>query len=140
VIARVALAVLFVAMAIGQLVDIGGFADVLRDYEVAGDAAGTIAVGVPLAELAAAVGLLLRRGLGGRLGLAVALFWTALGAQAFARGLALENCGCFGVYLGQELRWWVLLQDVYFLVLAWYAAAASGVGVPLPRLRATTTP
>lgn len=78
--------------------------------------------------------------MGGRLGLAVAFFWTALGAQAFARGLVIENCGCFGVYLGQELRWWVLLHDAYSLVLAWYAAVASGLGLPLPRLRATTTP
>lgn len=139
-IARVALAVLLFAMAIGQLVDIGGFADMLRDYELVGAAAGAVAVGIPVGELAAAVGLLARRGFGGRLGLAVAVFWTVLGAQAFARGLAIENCGCFGVYLGQELRWWVLLQDVYFLALAWFAAAASGVGVPLPRLRATTTP
>jgi hypothetical protein len=140
VIARVALAVLLLAMAIGQLADIGGFADLLRDYELVGAAAGAVAVAIPLAELAAASALLAGRRLGGRLGLAVAVFWTGLGALAFARGLAVENCGCFGVYLGQELRWWVLMQDVYFLALAWYAAAASGVGVPLPRLRATTTP
>jgi hypothetical protein len=140
VIARVALAVLLVAMAIGQLADIGGFADLLRDYELVGAAAGPVAVAIPLAELAAAAALLAGRRLGGHLGLAVAVFWTSLGTQAFARGLAIENCGCFGVYLGQELRWWVLLQDAYFLLLAWYAAAAAGLALPPHRLRATTTP
>lgn len=41
---------------------------------------------------------------------------TVLGAQAFARGLAVDNCGCFGVYLGQPLRWWVPLQDGLLLL------------------------
>jgi hypothetical protein len=140
VIVRGALALLLAAMAAAQLADVGGFSDILRDYDVFGAAAGAIAVGIPLAELTAAAALLAGRRLGGQFGLAVAVFWTALGAQAFARGLVIENCGCFGVYLGQELRWWVLFQDGYFLVLAWYAAAASGLGLPLPRLRATTTP
>jgi hypothetical protein len=140
VIVRAALALLLAAMAAGQLADVGGFADILRDYDVFGAAAGAVAVAIPLAELAAAAALLTGRRTGGRLGLALAVFWTALGTEAFARGLVIENCGCFGVYLAQELHWWVLLQDAYFLVLAWYAAVASGLGLPLPRLRATTTP
>jgi hypothetical protein len=58
VIVRVALAALFVAMAIGQLADVQGFADLLRDYELVGAAAGAVAVAIPLAELAAAAALL----------------------------------------------------------------------------------
>ena len=139
-IARGALALLVVAMAAGQLGDTGGFADILRSYAVFGAAAGTLAAAIPIVELVAAAGLLAGRRFGGSLGIAVAVFWSALGAQAFVRGLTVENCGCFGVYLGQELRWWTLLQDVYVLLLAWYAAVASGLGLPLPRLRATTTP
>lgn len=139
-ITRAALVLLLAAMAAGQLADIGGFAEILRDYDVFGAAAGAVGVAIPLTELAAGAALLTSRRTGGRLGLAVAVFWTALGTQAFARGLVIENCGCFGVYFAQELRWWVLLQDAYFFVLAWYAAVASGLGLPLPRLRATTTP
>jgi hypothetical protein len=127
-------------MAAGQLADVGGFADILRSYDVFGAAAGAVAVVIPLAEVVAAAALFAGRRVGGRLGLAVAVFWTGLAVQAFARGLAIANCGCFGVYFGQGLRWWVLLQDAYFLVLAWSAAAASGLGLPRPRLRATTTP
>ena len=43
------------------------------------------------------------------------VLWSTLAVQAFARGLALDNCGCFGVYLAQPLRWWVLLQDAALL-------------------------
>ena len=46
------------------------------------------------------------------------LLWSALGVPAFARGLALENCGCFGALWRQELRWWVPLEDAYLLGLS----------------------
>jgi hypothetical protein len=49
---------------------------------------------------------------------AVAVVWSLLAAQAFARGLAVGNCGCFGVRLGQPLRWWVLVEDAEFVALA----------------------
>jgi hypothetical protein len=136
---------LLLAMAAGQLSDPSGFADILGTYDVFGDdrefAAGLI-IGV---EIAAGAGLLACRVLprwpaqtAGLLGLLVALIWATLAGQAFARGLSVPNCGCFGVHLGQGLRWWVLLEDVYMLALAWYAAIGARVplpGIPLPRRR-----
>lgn len=121
-------------MAAGQLADLAGFADVLREYRLFGGALTAVAVLIPAAELAAVGALLLGSRAGGVLGFVVAIFWAAVAAQAFARGLEVDNCGCFGVYLGQSLRWWVLLQDVYFILLAW--AAARAVGIPLPAIRA----
>lgn len=47
-----------------------------------------------------------------------------LGLQAFLRGLALENCGCFGVHLAQPLRWWVLLGGLELLLLTIFVLAA----------------
>jgi hypothetical protein len=85
-IARVALAVLLVAMVAGQLADLPGNASTR-----AGGAAAA---------------------------LAVAVAWSALALSAFVSGRAIENCGCFGVYLAQPLRWWVLLEDVEFVALA----------------------
>ncbi|WP_234388631.1 hypothetical protein [Streptomyces sp. AS58] len=38
--------------------------------------------------------------------------------QAYARGLAVDNCGCFGLYLTQRLSWFVLLQDAATLLYA----------------------
>ncbi len=34
------------------------------------------------------------------------------------RGLAVANCGCFGIYLTQRLNWFVLLQDALTLLYA----------------------
>ena len=67
--ARTALAVLLLAMAAGQLSDVGGFVRILATY------------------------------------------------------LALHNCGCFGVHLGQPLQWWVLLEDAEFVALAAWVRA-----------------
>ena len=77
----------------------------------------------------------------GVLGVVVAIVWSLLAVQAFARGLAVENCGCFGAYLAQELRWWVLLEDAYQLLLAFLAARSLDVllpgtgGMPVSALR-----
>jgi hypothetical protein len=135
VIARLAMALLLVAMAVGQLASVGAFADALRDYRLLGDAAQAFAYAVPVTELGAALALLLGRAAGGILGLAVAGFWTVLASQAFARGLHLENCGCFGRYLAQELRWWVLIEDAEFLLLAGWAAWRTGLRAGVPAFK-----
>ena len=129
-IARVVLAVLLLAMAAGHLADVPGFVDVLRAYDIrAAPLAWIIAIGLVVGE-ATGGALLLRGGTstrasGAAVALAVAIVWSALALSAFARGEAIENCGCFGVYLAQPLRWWVLLEDVEFLALgAWVLLGA----------------
>jgi hypothetical protein len=52
----------------------------------------------------------LATGASATLATAVAVTWTLLGTQAFVSGLPIDNCGCFGVHLGQPLRWSVLLE------------------------------
>lgn len=117
--ARILLAVLLVAMAVGQLSDVGAFARILGTYRVLPGDLTTLAAWVLIAtEALAGVALLRGAGGGATLATAVAVIWTVLGTQAFVRGLPIANCGCFGVHLGQELRWWVLLEDAEFIALA----------------------
>lgn len=111
---------LFTVMAALQLADPRGFVGVLETFQLGGSGtAWTLAVVLLAGELVSGLWLLVvprRRPL-----LPVVVFtftsmlWSLLAAQAFARGLALDNCGCFGVYLAQPLRWWVLLQDAALL-------------------------
>lgn len=124
-IARLALAVLFFAMAAGQLSNVSGFIDIMASYGLGGTPlAGFAATALIAGELTAAVGLVswtpARRHRAASVAVAVALAWGVLGIQAFARGLALDNCGCFGVHAGQPLRWWVLIEDLEFVALAWW--------------------
>jgi hypothetical protein len=133
---------LLTGMAVGQLVSLDAFEDALASYELPGGPHTTAVIGLPALEVLAALGLLGARMLPRRaghaaavLGLVVAVAWTLLTVQAFARGLAVENCGCFGAYLVQELRWWVLLEDGYMVLLALWAAVSLGVGLPVPSRR-----
>lgn len=124
-VARRILALLLLVMAAGQLSDLTGFVDVLETYELGGrTSAWALAIPIVLAEALAGVGLLRRVGsirqVAPAMAVAVAIGWTVLGTQAFARGLALDNCGCFGVHLAQPLRWWILLEDAEFIALAWW--------------------
>ena len=52
------------------------------------------------------------------LAVAVTLSYLLMAGQAYLRGLEIENCTCFGVYLTQRLSGFVLLQDVYMLAYA----------------------
>ena len=142
---RVYLSVLLLAMAGGQLLDLRGFVEILETYQL-----GPAAIAWPLAltliggELAAAGGMLGKRHwrqTGAALAVGVALLWTFLAVQAFGRGLQIDNCGCFGVYLAQELRWWVLVQDAAFIAIAvWVWARLSGWRPSWPAALARLSP
>ena len=126
---------LLAGMAAGQLASLESFEDALASYELLGGLLPAAVIGLPALEALAALALLGSRLLppraartAGALGVAVAVAWSVLAAQAFARGLAVENCGCFGAYLSQELRWWVLLEDAYQLLLALLAWRSLGLG------------
>lgn len=122
-IARWVFAVLLLSMALGQSLSLPEFVNAVGSYRVAGEAGSSVLAWVLLLlQALAGAGLLWGsprlRPVAGWAGLAVALAWSALAVQAFARGISIPNCGCFGRFLAQELSWWVLLQDAYFVVLA----------------------
>ena len=127
-VARLTLAALFFTMAAGQLSNLSGFIDIVSSYALGPTTLATLAATALIAgELTAAVGLVsrdqTRRYRAASVAVAVALAWGVVGVQAFARGIALDNCGCFGVHAGQPLRWWVLIEDLEFLALAWWVRA-----------------
>lgn len=134
-VARRILAGLLVAMAAGQAVSFPTFVDALETYEFAPDAlVPAVAVALVGAEALAGFGLWRRHTTAAAaLAVAVTIVWSILAVQAFARGLVVPNCGCFGRYLRQELRWWVLVEDAEFFLLAlWVSWSARRGGHPSP--------
>ncbi|MGI5149339.1 MauE/DoxX family redox-associated membrane protein [Plantactinospora sp. CA-294935] len=117
---RTVLGAVYTAMAVGQMVSWSRMPDVLSAYDVAPRGAlPWLAGGLIAAELVAGLWLLSRPR---STALApvwvytvVSLVWAGLGLQAFLRGLTVDNCGCFGVYLTQRLGWFVLAQDALLL-------------------------
>jgi hypothetical protein len=116
------LGALFLAMSVGQILNFAAFVEILATYQFfTSDALSFFAAIIILTELYAGLGLVFTklpfpyRKAAGVFGVLVALFWTILGAQAFVRGLDISNCGCFGAYLAQPLRWWILVEDIFFV-------------------------
>ncbi|WP_434587215.1 MauE/DoxX family redox-associated membrane protein [Streptomyces sp. A5-4] len=119
------LGALYTAMALGQLVSFGQMPAILAAYGLVDGAAATaLAVILIAGELGCGIWFLARPRSKAFAPVwvctAVSVMWTALAAQAYARGLAVANRGCFGVYLSQPLSWIVLVQDALTLL---YAAA-----------------
>lgn len=115
------LAALHAATGIGKLLDLPGFAAVLGEYRLLPAALHwPAAVGMTALELGIALGLMLRRWRR-RAALAAAALAAVNGAVLVLtlwRGLALGNCGCFGVFLARPLRWTSPLEDLALVVLA----------------------
>lgn len=106
-------------MAALQASNLPGFVDIVEDYQIGGaPVAFVVATALLAGEAVAGIGLFAGRPAAAQVAVVVAVAWSALAVQAFARGLTLDNCGCFGVHLGQPLRWWVLVEDAEFLALA----------------------
>ncbi|WP_434594068.1 MauE/DoxX family redox-associated membrane protein [Streptomyces sp. A5-4] len=121
---RIALGAVLAAMALGQLASFDAMPTILTTYGLTSGAASTaLAVALISAEAVTAAWFLARpRSRAARpvwLYTGVAAVWAALAAQAFARGLVLDNCGCFGTYAAQPLRWYVLVEDALMLLYAW---------------------
>lgn len=128
-IARFYLGVLLAAMALGQLLSLPAFVEIVEEYRLGVLPSIAVAAVLLVLEVVAAVGLLAPRKtfprLGEWAGLAVAVIWTLMAVQALARGIELDNCGCFGAYLGQRLSGWILLQDAVFVALAVFVVVRS---------------
>ncbi len=116
---RYFLGLLFIATAIGKLLDNRGFAQVINSYQLGIPDFALLGVALTFSLLELIIGLNILYGrkfsksilatLAFHLGYATLAFTTLL------RGIALTNCGCFGVFLARSLRWSTVIED---LVLA----------------------
>ena len=121
------LPMMLLATAVGKGLDVPGFAEVVASYQLTGPRlSGIVAFVWPLGELFAAAMLLFRpRRLGAML--ATVLHTVLLGVVAISllRGLEIENCGCFGVFLARPLGFVTAIEDAVMLglsALAWWIA------------------
>ncbi|MFE3496634.1 MauE/DoxX family redox-associated membrane protein [Streptomyces sp. NPDC059175] len=120
---RIVLGTVYTAMAIGQFASFEHMPRILSAYGLsAADAATALAAALIAGELVCGVWFLARprsKALAPVwVYMAVSVVWTVLAVQAYARGLVVDNCGCFGIYLTQRLSWFVLLQDAATLLYA----------------------
>ncbi len=120
-----------VATGSGKILDLPGFADVLAGYRLLppwGDR--LVAYTLPFVELATGLGLL--AGFARRAAAASAVALHALLVcvviATLWRGIPVENCGCFGVFLARPLGLQTLVEDMVLF-------AASGLALWLTSAR-----
>ena len=122
--ARRILGLVLVAMGLGKLSDVAGYAHALAAFRVIPVAGLPVVAWIWLLDELAAGALLLaggRRAYAGALAaIIINVAYAALTTQAFARHLSIDNCTCFGVHLRQRLGWLVLVQDGYMVALSVY--------------------
>ena len=111
---RLVIGLVCFASALGKSLNLPGFVEVLRTYRLFADwSLWPIALGLTSLEWVLALWLLSGRCL--RQGALVALSLYALYAVGLVitllRGLDLHNCGCYGVFFPQPLRWYSPLED-----------------------------
>lgn len=115
------LAALNGAAALGKALDVPGFLLVLVEYRLLPGPLlfpGTLAL--ILAEAAIAIGLLLPRArhAAALAAAALAALYGAALTVTLLRGIALQNCGCFGVFLPRPLTLFSPLEDGLLVAMA----------------------
>jgi peroxiredoxin/uncharacterized membrane protein YphA (DoxX/SURF4 family) len=125
VVLRVVLAAVFVAAAVGKLLDREGSRQALRDFGIGTQLAGPGAIALPLAELAVAVALLPEpTALAGALGALVLLAAFSVGiGRAMARGEA-PQCHCFGQLHSEPAGAKALVRNLVLAAPAVFVIAA----------------
>jgi len=108
--------------ALGKLLDIPGFVEVLDTYQaIPGWGLYIVAIGIALLELRICEWLMQNETL--ILGAASSLMfhsiytlWTLI---ALIRDISIPNCGCFGVYFARPLTGWTVVEDLIMVAASW---------------------
>jgi hypothetical protein len=119
---RIGLGGVILASGVGKALDVPGFIGVLRTYRLAlaSEWLWVIGLAVTIFEVALGLWILSGRNLVRAMGFAMALNfgYFVLMASSLWRGLELRNCGCYGVFLAQPLRWYSPLEDLVLVALS----------------------
>ena len=111
-----------VATAIGKAFDVPGLVRVIDTYQLLPPVLfEPVAVAVIVGELVLGAWILSGWRLAPAALFAIAMYaaWVVLLTVTLLRGLDLQNCGCFGIFLARPLRWYSPLEDVVAMGLSW---------------------
>lgn len=115
---------LMAAAGLGKLADMTGFYPIVASYRLLPELLVIpSAWALTLGELALTAWLVWGRCMKQAALAVIAMhgFYLFGVTQALLRGLELDNCGCFGVYLARPLVWYTPLEDLALLALSvWF--------------------
>jgi hypothetical protein len=114
--------IILLASALGKSLDLSGFIEVLKTYQAVPDfllwPTALVVTGVEFV-LGAWVLSGWRLATSALASLGLNAGYAAWMTITLLRGLELSNCGCFGVFFPQPLRWYSPLEDLALVGFCW---------------------
>ncbi len=121
-ISRYFLGLLFVATAVGKLLDNRGFAHIIDTYQLGIPNSALLGLALSISLLELLIGINILRGRSLRMNILATLgFHLGYASLAFVtllRGITLSNCGCFGVFLARSLKWSTVGEDLLLALIS----------------------
>ncbi len=119
---RLFLGIIFLATGTGKALDLPGFIGVMKTYEL-GMPDWLLWMGgtaVTVSELILGTWILTgwRLRWAALLGVLINSVFLVLLTSALWRGLELQNCGCYGVFLARPLSWLTPLEDLFLIAVS----------------------
>lgn len=118
---RVFLGILFLATAVGKMLDNRGFAEVLSTYQLFPSfTLMPLGLVISLSEFILGIFILLNRQieLCSKTILVINSFYLVLAIVTNLRGLTIPNCGCFGVFLARPMTWNTVAEDAILVLVS----------------------
>lgn len=118
---RIFLGILFLATGTGKALDLPGFIGVMKTYELGMPEWMLWLSGTTVTLLELILGIWILSGWWLRwaavIGVLINSVFLVLLTSALWRGLELQNCGCYGVFLARPLRWFTPLEDLFLIAV-----------------------
>ena len=116
--------IVLIGTGLGKALDMPGFVAVIESYRLAPHAVNVaLAYTLPFLELGTGILLTTGRFVLSAAGIAVALhvLMIIVVLTTLGRGIRVENCGCFGVFLARPLSYTTLIEDAVMLAVSVWA-------------------
>jgi len=121
---RIFLGLIILGGAIGKLLDISGFGDVIGTYDLGLSPGVRIVIAILVIAFELVLGIWLLSGKNISAAALAALVMNTgyflLLTTSLLRGLELNNCGCFGVFLARPLTWYSPLEDLILMAFSYH--------------------
>jgi len=120
---RIILGVLITGAGVGKLLDVRGFVSIIKTYQLSLPMwlMWIIAIGIIVFEVVLGLWILFGNNLKTPAILSIMMHsgYFILLTTSLLRGLNLQNCGCFGVFLARPLTWYSPLEDIVLVIVSY---------------------
>lgn len=128
IVTRWFIAIILILAALGKMLDLKGYYDVLITYQLFPDfTLWPIVIFMPLLELFIAFSMISKWQLhnGALASILLHAAFAVVLVFELLRGTQIPNCGCFGVFMARPLTWATPVEDIMMIGLSYFIYRSS---------------